>query len=157
FMETIFSAVAQLDNDVKAERTRTGMKAALELGRWTWQPPFGYVRGERGGPSMRPHPEHALAVRAAFQDFANGTSKDDVLRRLRSEGLAGRGAPNTFKALDRMFRNRLYAGRVEMPTWGVARDGDFEALVDEPEFDRVQARLKGRAGARTHAKDHPDF
>jgi len=39
FMETIFSAVAQLDNDVKAERTRAGMRAALDLGRWTWRPP----------------------------------------------------------------------------------------------------------------------
>jgi site-specific DNA recombinase len=157
FMENIFSAVAQLDNDVKSERTRAGMKASLELGRWVWQPPFGFARGERVGPSMTPHPDHAPAVREAFTAFANGTAKEDVLRRLKTLGVAGRGAPRTFKALDRMLRNALYAGRVEMPQWGIARDGDFEALVGEAIYDRVQARLAGRAGARTHAKDNPDF
>ena len=158
FMENIFSAVAQLDNDVKSERTRAGMKAALGLGRWTWQPPFGYARGGRGGPSMRPHPDHAPAVREAFAAFANGTPKEDVLQHLKAHGLAGRGAPNTFKALDRMLRNALYAARVEMPKWGIARDGDFEALVDEGIFDRVQARLSGAGtGSRTHTKDHPAF
>ena len=60
----------------------------------------------------------APAVREAFAAFANGTPKEDVLQHLKAHGLAGRGAPNTFKALDRMLRNALYAGRVEMPKWG---------------------------------------
>ena len=159
FMETIFSAVAQLDNDVKAERTRAGMKAALQLGRWTWQPPFGYTRGQRGGPSMIPHPEHAPAVRSAFTDFANGVSKPEVLQRLKANGSVGhRCRQHTLKALDRMLRNALYAGRVEMPRWAISRMGDFELLVSEATCYLVQSRLAGRLARRTtHAKDHPDF
>ena len=159
FMESVFSAIAQLDNDVKADRTRAGMRAALELGRWTWQPPFGYARGERGGPSMVANPEHAAALRAAFSDFAGGMDAPEVLQCLKARGFgARRGGVHTLKSLGRMLRNPLYAGRVEMPEWGISRIGDFEPLVSETIFDRVQARLNGRDGHRVpHAKDHPDF
>ena len=156
--ETLQAAIAQFRSDENSERTRTGMKAALELGRWQWAPPFGYARGERGGPSMKLHPENAPAVRAAFEDFGSGAEKADVLGRLRLHRLIGRGAPTTFKALDRMFRNPAYAGRIEKPEWGVSRGGDFEPLVSEITFDLVQARLSGRVGEkRRYAKDHPDF
>jgi hypothetical protein len=33
-MEGVLAAFAQFDNDVRSDRTRAGMKAALELGRW---------------------------------------------------------------------------------------------------------------------------
>jgi site-specific DNA recombinase len=158
FMETIFSAVAQLDNDVKAERTRAGMKAALELGRWTWQPPLGFARGERGGPSMVPDPAPVEAVRGAFSDFASGMAAPEVLKRLKAQCGARRGGVHTLKSLARMLRNPLYVGRVEMPRWGIARLGDFEPLVEQRTFDAVQVRLNGRAGRKVaHAKDHPDF
>src|ERR671912_511672 len=35
-MEDVLAAFAQFDNDVRSERTRAGMKAALELGRWVF-------------------------------------------------------------------------------------------------------------------------
>ena len=33
-MEGVLAAFAQFDNDCRSDRTRAGMKAALELGRW---------------------------------------------------------------------------------------------------------------------------
>jgi site-specific DNA recombinase len=41
-MESMNASIAQFDNDVKADRTRAGMRAALEAGRWTFQAPIGY-------------------------------------------------------------------------------------------------------------------
>ncbi len=35
-MEGVLASFAQFDNDVRSDRTRAGMKAALELGRWTF-------------------------------------------------------------------------------------------------------------------------
>jgi DNA invertase Pin-like site-specific DNA recombinase len=46
-MEGVLAAFAQFDNDCRSDRTRAGMKAALELGRWTFLAPIGYVRGQR--------------------------------------------------------------------------------------------------------------
>jgi site-specific DNA recombinase len=45
----LLAAVAQFDNDEKARRTKAGMKAALELGRWPFQAPLGYLNGEPNG------------------------------------------------------------------------------------------------------------
>ena len=41
-MEGVLAAFAQFDNDVRSDRTRAGMRAALELGRWTFPAPLGY-------------------------------------------------------------------------------------------------------------------
>jgi site-specific DNA recombinase len=40
-VEGILASCAQFDNDQKAERTCAGMRAALDLGRWTFQAPPG--------------------------------------------------------------------------------------------------------------------
>jgi DNA invertase Pin-like site-specific DNA recombinase len=42
-MEGVLAAFAQFDNDCRSDRTRAGMKAALELGRWTFLAPIGYI------------------------------------------------------------------------------------------------------------------
>lgn len=42
-MEGVLAAFAQFDNDCRSDRTRAGMKAALELGRWTFLAPIGYM------------------------------------------------------------------------------------------------------------------
>jgi hypothetical protein len=41
-MEGVLAAFALFDNDVRSERTRAGMRAALELGRWTFCAPLGW-------------------------------------------------------------------------------------------------------------------
>ena len=43
-MEGVLAPFAQFDNDVRSERTRAGMRAALELGRWTFPAPLGYLK-----------------------------------------------------------------------------------------------------------------
>ena len=46
-MEDVLAAFAQFDKDVRSERTRGGMKAALELGHWTFLAPLGYLNAPR--------------------------------------------------------------------------------------------------------------
>src|SRR4029077_5995000 len=59
-MEGVLAAFAQFDNDVRSERTRGGMKAALELGRWVFLAPLGYLNAPRAiGKSLIPDPERA--------------------------------------------------------------------------------------------------
>jgi hypothetical protein len=58
-----------------------------------------------------------------------------------------------------MLENRLYAGIVHVPEYGV-RDlrRDFEPLVDEPTFFRVQAALGGRVVITSpRERNRPDF
>ena len=49
-----------------------------------------------------------------------------------------------------LMRNQLYAGFVEVPEYGVrGKRGDFEALIAEDLFHRVQAVLSGRFPSTT--------
>ena len=43
----MLAAFAQFDNDCRSDRTRAGMKAALELGRWVFLAPLGYLNAPR--------------------------------------------------------------------------------------------------------------
>jgi len=57
-MEGVLAAFAQFDNDVRSDRTRAGVRAALELGRWVFKPPLGYLNAPRVfGKSLMHDPE----------------------------------------------------------------------------------------------------
>ena len=59
-MEGVLAAFAQFDNDCRSDRTRAGMKAALELGRWVFLAPIGYLNAARSmGKSLMADPERA--------------------------------------------------------------------------------------------------
>lgn len=72
-MEGVLAAFAQFDNDVRSERTRAGMRAALELGRRTFPAPLGYLNTPKwSGKSLVPDPERATLVKQIFEDYASG-------------------------------------------------------------------------------------
>src|ERR671910_708341 len=160
-MEGVLAAFAQFDNDVRSERTRGGMRAALELGRWTFLAPLGYLNAPRSmGKSLIPDPERAPLVRRAFQDFATGRfTKDEVRKRVVALGLkTRRGRPVPSQTFDGMLRNRAYIARIEVPDFGISTRGDFEPLVSEAVFFRGQAILDGRLeGNGPRQRNDPDF
>jgi site-specific DNA recombinase len=99
-------------------------------------------------------------VTRAFEDFATGRfTKEEVLETVTRLGLRTRsGLAMNPQSFGRMLTNRLYAGLIHVPEFGVSRRGDFEPLVSEETFFRVQAVLEGRiqvTGPRKRAR--PDF
>ena len=160
-MEGVLAAFAQFDNDVRSERTRAGMRAALELGRWTFPAPLGYLNAPKWSNASLVHdPERAPMVRQAFEDLATGQyTKQEVIARATTAGLRSRkGLTLSPQSFGQMMRNPIYVGKVESPDYGVSTRGDFEPLVDEPTFFRAQGVLDGRvvvAGPRQ--RSHPDF
>src|SRR6266849_4232078 len=136
-MEGVLAVFAQFDNDVRSDRTRAGMRAALELGRWTFTAPLGYVNAPRAmGKSMIPDTERAPLVRRAFQDFATGRfTKQEVRANITALGLkTRRGQPVPSQTFDALLRNPVYIGRVDVPGYGISTRGDFEPLVTEKVF-----------------------
>src|SRR3982751_140073 len=91
-MEGVLAAFAQFDNDVRSDRTRAGMRAALEQGRWTFVPPLGYLNAPKwSGKSLAPDPDRASLVTRAFEDFATGRfTKEEVLDTVTRLGLRTR-------------------------------------------------------------------
>ena len=158
-MEGVLAAFAQFDNDVRSERTLAGMKAALALGRWTFQAPLGYLNAPKWSNSSLVHdPERGPLVRQAFEDLATGRfTKQEVIapRHRRRSAHAARDRPLSPQTFGQMLRNRIYIGQVESPDCGVSARGDFEPLVDEATFYRAQAVLDGRVAVAASAPAEP--
>jgi len=142
-LEGMLSVFAQFDNDVRSGRTVSGMKAAVEAGRWCWKPPRGYVRGETA--SMDHDPDLAPVVRQLFDDCASGAFTLSAL----ADRAKARGLDLHKQVLCRMLRNPLYIGVVRVDKWGIESTGDFTPLIHPETFWRAQAVLDGRGpGAR---------
>src|SRR5499427_5810689 len=146
-MEGVLAAFAQFDNDVRSDRTVAGMKAALTLGRWTFQAPIGYLNAPKWSNSSLVHdPERGPLVKKAFEDIGSGRyTMRDGLRRATDAGLrTRRDRPLSPQTFGNMLRNRIYIGQIESPEMAVTARGDFEPLIDEAMFYRAQAVLDGR-------------
>src|SRR2546425_6910355 len=91
-MEGVLASFAQFDNDVRSDRTKAGMKAALEMGRWTFLAPIGYLNAPRSiGKSLIHDPERAPLVRRAFEEYATGRfTKEQLLKQVRTWRLTNR-------------------------------------------------------------------
>jgi DNA invertase Pin-like site-specific DNA recombinase len=160
-MEGVLAAFAQFDNDVRSDRTRAGMKTALELGRWVFLAPIGFLNAPRAtGKSLAHDPERAPLVRRAFEEYATGQfTKEQLLKQVRTWGLTNRrGKPLSSQAIGMLLRNQLYAGIVDVPEYGVrAKRGDFEPLISEERLDPGQPILSGRVPRTAPRKRaHPD-
>jgi DNA invertase Pin-like site-specific DNA recombinase len=120
-MEGVLAAFAQLDNDVRSDRTRAGMRAALELGRWTFLAPIGYVNAPRAmGKSLIPDPERAPLVGRAFRDFATGRfTKEEIRKTVATLGLkTRRGLLLPMQIFEPRVAHRIYIARSRRRLYG---------------------------------------
>src|SRR3989338_7618948 len=162
FLETVLSASAQLDNDNKADRTRTGMKAALERGRWPWGSPLGYLndKGPKGQSNIIPDPERAPLIKKAFELYATGLyTRPQVLNSLNNLGLrTKKGKKIALQTLEDILRNPLYTGWMTAKNLEKPIRGTFDPLINQSLFDNVQAVLAGKKVTVTaYLRNHPDF
>ena len=162
-MEGVLASFAQFDNDCRSDRTRAGMKAALELGRWVFLAPIGYLNAPRSMGKSLMAQSRAGAARATGVRGVRDLrfTKELLLKQARAWGLTRgrRNRPLTSQAIGMLLRNQLYAGIVDIPVHGVrGKRGDFEPLIAEDLFYCVQAVLAGRLPSTTpQQRAHPDF
>ncbi len=161
-MEGMLATFAQLDNDIRSERTVSGMRAALEQGRWTFLPPLGFMKPPPvpGMPSMVEDPDRGPFITEAFELVATGHfSIRQALQRITEKGLrTKKGAPVSPQSMGSILRNPLYAGIIDLPRMGVRCGGDFKPLVDEDIFLRVQRVINKKSVTRVpRSRFHPDF
>lgn len=161
-MEGVLATMAQYDNDLRADRTKAGMTTALEKGNWTFGAPLGFLisPGQNSVPSLIHDPERVHLVRDAFILYSKGShTKQDVLRRMIALGLrTKKGKPISSQTLNNILKNPLYKGWISVPKMGIDNSGNFEPIIDEATFDRVQALLSGRRSSNTpRQRNHPDY
>jgi site-specific DNA recombinase len=156
FMEGIFAALSQFDNEVRGGRTKAGMQEALRRGQWVWKAPLGYLPD---GKSMKLDPERAPLVRLGFERFATGLyTRAQVLEDLTARGLRTlKGKELAPQKWGEMLANRLYIGRIAQPSWDIDTAGNWPPLVEDDTFWRCQTHLATNGWIVAKERNNPDF
>jgi site-specific DNA recombinase len=159
FAETVLAACAELDNSVRADRAKSGMKDAVRAGRYVWPAPIGYRNNNGGLPSIIPDsPATVELVRKAWTLVASGTPAYEARDQLVKEGLRnhGGGVPSAH-AFRAMLTCETYVGYIN--AFGMRVQGDFEPLVDAELFRTVERILNPPKGSpsRSYKRANPDF
>jgi DNA invertase Pin-like site-specific DNA recombinase len=163
-MEGMLSAMAEFDNDIRAERTVGGMKTRLMNGLWTWKAPLGYMNTKdiTENRVIIPDPVKAPTVKMLFEEASKGlytfkqlATKADKLN-LRSK----HGKKMFPQLVVRTLRNPLYCGRIEVPHWEISVQGKHEPLISKELFNKVQQKIRGdspKSRKTPRSRDNPDF
>ncbi len=161
----MLASYAQMDNDIRGERSRNGMKARFMSGLPNGNIPLGYK--SENGYAVK-DPETFAVMKNAWELMLTGTkSLREIAVILNDQGiLAGQKGraerPLRAQTLSCIFRNKFYAGKITSRKYGLEVQGQHTPMVTEEQFYIVQAILDGRNrnAAPTLSKrsqDNPDF
>ena len=148
FFEIILAGAAQLDNEMRAERSKQGMIDGVRAGRWMWVAPLGYrnvqVHSEKNIAPDRSDPLRVPLIQEAWKLIDAGYAEVEALRIISEKGLTQRnGCKVTKQAFSNMLRNKVYMGVIE--AFGMTVKSDtIEPIIDEALWWRVYDRLEGK-------------
>jgi DNA invertase Pin-like site-specific DNA recombinase len=145
FVEVLLAGMAQLDNEIRAERARRGMVAQAQRGGWVHQAPTGYrVTRVNGLPTLEPLEPAAAQVAQAFRSVAAGIRPAEAWR--------ASGLKIGLQRFMHLIRSRVYVGEVDNRLAQVR--ASWPPLVDTATFAAVQSVL---AGKRVRSRASQDF
>ena len=161
FVETMLAGFAQMDNDVRGERSKNGMKARFLSGLKNGDAPLGYL--SKDGYAIKDTATFDK-VKAAWELMATGTkSLREMSEIMNKQGLkVGRKKnPLSSQTLDKIFHNKFYTGKVVSKKYKQEVQGQHAPMITEELYYRVQAVLSGRStqplALSRRNQDNPEF
>lgn len=146
FVETMLAGFAQMDNDIRSERTTNGMRARFLTGLRNGPVPLGYIT--QNGYATK-DPETYDLIQKAWERMATGTiTLREMAAVLNEQGVRekkhGKVSLIRNQTMSRIFRNKFYAGIIVSKVYGEEIKGQHAAMITEELFYRVQAVIDGR-------------
>jgi len=152
FTASLFSLIAQFDNDIRTERTKLGMQQAVKEGRWLWNAPFGYTYKYVNQKSYLTPSEDAGTVKKIFNDFITGKKQYEICN-----DLAKSGIKISKQHLNGILKNYLYIGKLKTKCVDQLIDGVHESIIDEITFYKAQNILNPKANKTYNLKYQDEF
>ncbi|KKP94868.1 MAG: Site-specific recombinase [Candidatus Moranbacteria bacterium GW2011_GWE1_36_7] len=154
-MEGMISVFAELDNNMRTERTMQGMLERLKQGVWVWQAPLGYYRPNKGS-NITPEPNRSDLIRLAFEEYSKGTyTYKRIASFLIDRGLKTRQGKNpSTQLMQKILTNPIYCGKIDI--WG-GHKGTFEPIISESLFAKCQPDYMKSAHASPRSANNPLF
>ncbi len=148
FMETLIAAQARLDNAIRAERVKDGMRKRLEAGLPVNQPPVGYKMYKNGDDRsipIRDEPKFSLLQKAGIEYLTGKYSFRDISRLLIEWGFTGMyGKKPTSSFVGKFFRCKFYKGIIVSKKRGFEYEGKYEQMFTQDEWDNIQEIALGK-------------
>ena len=147
FVETMLAGFAQMDNDVRGERAKNGLRARFLSGLPSGFVPLGYLN-QNGYVTKDPRSFDKL--KSAWDLMATGTkSLREMAKILEEQGLkvqysTGREFNVKPQTLQRIFRNKFYVGKIISKKYHQEVPGQHVPMITEEQFYQIQAILDGR-------------
>lgn len=155
-LEAVLEASAEYYSLELAQKVRRGRIESARKGKFVGGGiPIGY-KSENGYLVL--DEEKAPYVKYAFEQYAQGVSKREIIDELNRRGLRNQnGEPLNHNAIHRVLRSEKYIGVLEQS--GVRIEGGCPAIIDRNTFDLVQARLDlmRRCGAKHTAAPNVEY
>lgn len=145
-VETILAGFAQLDNDIRSERAKNGLRARYMAGLISGKPPLGY----KFEMSLAvKDPDTWDKVKSAWDIMAAGkTSLSQIAKIMNDSGLRIHRGKRVYKirpqTANRIFRLKFYAGILTSDTYKKEVKGQHVPMITLEQFYKVQAVLDGR-------------
>lgn len=147
FIETMLAGFAQMDNDVRGERAKSGMRARFNAGLFNGCAPLGYI--SKDGFAVKNTPTFEK-LQKGWELLLTGTkSLRDIAEILNAQGVRDQRTghkeyPLRSQTLSGIFRNKFYAGKVVSKKYGLEVQGQHAPMVTEEQFYAAQAIIDGR-------------
>lgn len=143
-MKGILLVLAELDNNIKSERTTDGMKAAFENGRWPWGAPIGYKHTIiTGRKALMLIPGYKPLLSDLFSKASLGIyTKVELAEKLNKQGfkkLFGKEASD--KTIEKILCKKFYYGVMEAKAWDLEKHHNYETVTDENTWLKVNQLL----------------
>lgn len=154
FHQSIFFIFSQYDNQIRRQRTMTGLSERLRQGYWPFCLPKGYVNLNSGTRSnmhkIVPNKDGKILRNAWKWKIDELMPNKDIVKKLKTMGIKWINE----KRLSDIFRNPFYCGKiVNTLLEGEIVKGKHEPLVSPEDFLKVNEILKGKFQKSKHSKD----
>ncbi len=146
-VETILAGFAQLDNDIRSERSKNGMRARYLSGLIvSGYAPTGYIK--QAGYAVK-DPKSWDNTKKAWDLMATGSKSLAEMAKIMNEwGMkwthGGKEYSLRPQTANKIFRNRFYMGVMASKTYTEQIRGQHVPMISEEQFYKVQAILDGR-------------
>ncbi|MBR6030201.1 MAG: recombinase family protein [Clostridia bacterium] len=148
-LEGMLEAMAEYYSANLAQNIRRGIRESIAKGQFPGGPvPYGYKAENK---HLVPDDKTAPVIRFVFEEYAAGTSKKNILKKLEARGIRNKtGKPFTITAFQTALSNPVYIG--DFCYKGETVPGAAVPLISKDVFDKVQLQLKSNARAPASAK-----
>lgn len=153
-LEAVLEASAEYYSRELSQKVKRGLRESALKGTFTGgTPPIGYkVEGKK----VVIDEEKAPIIRFAFEEYAKGKPKKEIVAELNAKGIRNsKGKPLTLTSFQHALKNKKYIGYVTYG--GVAYESTYPVMIDPAIFEKVQERLAKVAHAPAIGKARQEY